>query len=56
MNTKKREKAILNHTPMKRYGHPDELFGAIVWLISDASTFVTGSEVAIDGGFSSMTI
>tara|TARA_B100001057_G_C22832911_1_gene944114 strand:+ start:671 stop:1447 length:777 start_codon:yes stop_codon:yes gene_type:complete len=54
--TKKREKAILNHTPMKRYGHPDELFGAIVWLISDASSFVTGSEVAIDGGFSSMTI
>ena len=53
---KKREKAILAHTPMKRYGDPEELFGAIVWLISDASTFVTGSEVAIDGGFSCMTI
>ena len=53
---KKRIKSILNHTPMGRFGHPDELLGAVVWLISDSSSFVTGSEIAIDGGFSSMTI
>ena len=46
----------MNHTPMLRYGKPNELFGGIVWLISDASTFVTGAEIPIDGGFSSMTI
>mgnify|MGYP002880343345 FL=1 len=51
-----RENAILGHTPMKRYGEAKELVGAIIWLSSDASSFVTGSEVAIDGGFSSMTI
>ena len=54
--TKDREKAILGHTPMKRYGSPDELIGATIWLASNASSFVTGSEIAIDGGFSAMTI
>ena len=54
--TKDREKAILNHTPMKRYGENSELIGATVWLASEASSFVTGSEVTIDGGFSCMTI
>ena len=53
---KKRHISIMNHTPMRRYGDPDELFGGIVWLISDASSFVTGAEISIDGGFSSMTI
>ena len=46
----------MTHTPMKRYGEPSELVGASIWLASDASTFVTGSEVTIDGGFSCMTI
>jgi len=54
--TPDREKAILSHTPMNRYGQPDELIGATLWLASDASGFVTGSEVAVDGGFSCMTI
>lgn len=54
--TKDREQAIINHTPMKRYGVPDELIGATIWLSSDASSFVTGAEIAIDGGFSAMTI
>tara|TARA_B100000767_G_C19695089_1_gene505759 strand:+ start:186 stop:962 length:777 start_codon:yes stop_codon:yes gene_type:complete len=54
--TKDREKAILGHTPMSRYGLPDELIGATIWLASSASSFVTGSEIAIDGGFSAMTI
>ena len=54
--TPEREAAILNHTPMGRYGDPSELLGAVLWLASDASSFVTGSEVAVDGGFSCMTI
>lgn len=51
-----RENAILSHTPMNRFGQPDELIGAMLWLASDASAFVTGTEVTVDGGFSCMTI
>ncbi len=51
-----RAKAVLAHTPMARYAEPDELSGAVIWLISDASSFVTGSLISIDGGFSSYTI
>ena len=54
--TPEREKAILGHTPMNRYGTPDELIGATIWLASSSSSFVTGAEIAIDGGFSCMTI
>ena len=54
--TKEREEAILNHTPMRRYGEKSELIGATIWLCSEASSFVTGSEITIDGGFSCMTI
>jgi NAD(P)-dependent dehydrogenase (short-subunit alcohol dehydrogenase family) len=54
--TKDRETAILNHTPMGRFGETHELIGAAVYLASDASNFVTGSELIVDGGFSAMTI
>lgn len=54
--TPQREAAILGHTPMARYGEPSELVGATLWLASDASSFVTGAEIAVDGGFSCMTI
>ncbi|MFM1757432.1 MAG: hypothetical protein RL193_9 [Actinomycetota bacterium] len=54
--TPEREAAILNHTPMSRFGTPDELIGAVIYLASDASSFVTGSELVVDGGFSAMTI
>lgn len=54
--TTEREKAILGHTPMGRYGDPHELKGAVLWLASDAASFVTGAEIAVDGGFSCMTI
>ncbi|RQV96578.1 SDR family oxidoreductase [bacterium] len=54
--TPEREKAILGHTPMGRYGNPAELIGAVLWLSSDAASFVTGAEIAVDGGFSCMTI
>jgi NAD(P)-dependent dehydrogenase (short-subunit alcohol dehydrogenase family) len=51
-----RNRAILGHTPMKRYGRPEELNGAVLWLCSDAATFVTGAEICVDGGFTAMTI
>ena len=54
--TPERKQAILGHTPMGRYGNPKELVGAVLWLASDAASFVTGAEIAVDGGFSSMTI
>ena len=54
--TPEREISILGHTPMERFGEPSELIGATLWLASDASGFVTGAEIAIDGGFSCMTI
>jgi NAD(P)-dependent dehydrogenase (short-subunit alcohol dehydrogenase family) len=54
--TPEREQAILNHTPMYRFGKPEELIGAAIFLASDASSFVTGSELVVDGGFSAMTI
>jgi NAD(P)-dependent dehydrogenase (short-subunit alcohol dehydrogenase family) len=37
---------------MGRFGNPDDLIGATLWLMSPASAFVTGTVVAIDGGFS----
>ena len=47
---------VIAHTPMGRFGQPDDLIGTLVWLLSDASSFVTGVEVPIDGGFSSYSI
>ena len=47
-----RGELIIKHTPFRRFGAPAELKGAIVWLLSDASQFVTGTVVNIDGGFS----
>jgi NAD(P)-dependent dehydrogenase (short-subunit alcohol dehydrogenase family) len=44
--------SILRQTPFNRFGNPEELIGALVWLLSDASAFVTGSMVNVDGGFS----
>lgn len=46
-----RGQEFLLRTPMRRYGHLDELVGAAVYLASDASTFVTGQIIAVDGGF-----
>jgi NAD(P)-dependent dehydrogenase (short-subunit alcohol dehydrogenase family) len=44
--------SVIRNTPFKRFGHPDELIGALVWLLSDASAFVTGAMICVDGGFS----
>jgi NAD(P)-dependent dehydrogenase (short-subunit alcohol dehydrogenase family) len=43
---------IIGHTPMGRFGTPDDLSGALLWLASDAARFVTGVVVPVDGGFS----
>ena len=51
-----RAKRVLEQTPMNRYARNDELVGAVVWLLSDAASFVTGSLITIDGGFSAYTI
>jgi NAD(P)-dependent dehydrogenase (short-subunit alcohol dehydrogenase family) len=47
-----RGQAILSHTPMGRFGDPDDLLGTLLWLISPASQFITGIVVPVDGGFS----
>lgn len=47
-----RGKQIIEHTPMSRYGKPEDLVGTVIWLISPASEFVTGTIIPIDGGFS----
>jgi NAD(P)-dependent dehydrogenase (short-subunit alcohol dehydrogenase family) len=54
--TDERRHSILGHTPMGRFGEPAELVGAVLWLASDASAFVTGAEICVDGGFLAMTI
>ncbi len=43
---------IREHTPMLRYGKPEDLIGSVIWLISPASEFITGTIIPIDGGFS----
>ncbi|OGO71965.1 MAG: D-mannonate oxidoreductase [Chloroflexi bacterium RBG_19FT_COMBO_56_12] len=47
-----RGKKIIDHTPMARFGDPEDLIGAVLWLLSPASAFVTGIVVPVDGGFS----
>jgi NAD(P)-dependent dehydrogenase (short-subunit alcohol dehydrogenase family) len=51
--TASRGSDILGGTPMKRYGKPEDLLGGIVFLCSPSASFVTGSSLAIDGGFGS---
>jgi NAD(P)-dependent dehydrogenase (short-subunit alcohol dehydrogenase family) len=50
-----RGQSILAHTPMNRFGTPEDLLGATLWLISPASAFVTGTVIPIDGGFSAFS-
>lgn len=47
-----RGQKIMDHTPMGRFGNPEDLTGAVMWLLSPASSFVTGVVIPIDGGFS----
>ena len=50
-----RGQSILTHTPMNRFGTPEDLLGATMWLISPASAFVTGAVIPVDGGFSAFS-
>lgn len=50
-----RGKTIINQTPMKRFGKPEELQGVANWLASEESSFVTGIVIPIDGGFSAFS-
>ncbi len=43
--------SIISHTPMGRFGTPEDLLGTVLWLMSPASAFVTGVVIAVDGGF-----
>jgi NAD(P)-dependent dehydrogenase (short-subunit alcohol dehydrogenase family) len=50
-----RGQAILNHTPMGRFGVPEDLIGTLLWLVSPASSFATGITIPVDGGFSAFS-
>jgi NAD(P)-dependent dehydrogenase (short-subunit alcohol dehydrogenase family) len=50
-----RGQSIIAHTPMARFGSPSDLLGALLWLVSPASDFVTGIVVPVDGGFSAFS-
>ena len=50
-----RGKSVIAHTPMNRFGTPEDLLGATMWLISPAAAFVTGAVIPVDGGFSAFS-
>ncbi len=50
-----RGKTIVDHTPMGRFGEPEELIGVTLWLASDAARFVNGVVIPVDGGFSAFS-
>jgi len=54
-NLTERGAAIISHTPMDRFGKPEDLSGPCIWLASDASKFVSGIVIPIDGGFSAFS-
>jgi NAD(P)-dependent dehydrogenase (short-subunit alcohol dehydrogenase family) len=47
-----RGKRIINHTPMGRFGDPVDVIGTVLWLLSPASAFVSGTVIPLDGGYS----
>lgn len=51
----KRGRSIIDHTPMGRFGDPEDLIRTILWLITPVSNFVTGIVVPVDGGFSAFS-
>jgi NAD(P)-dependent dehydrogenase (short-subunit alcohol dehydrogenase family) len=50
-----RAQKVIAATPMGRFGKPEELVGAVQWLCSDAASFVTGTVIPVDGGFSAFS-
>lgn len=54
-NLTERGKTIINHTPMGRFGNPEDLIGICIFLASDASIFLTGAVIPVDGGFNAFS-
>ena len=54
-NLTPRGQQIIDHTPAGRFGDPEDLLGAVLWLLSPASSFVSGIVLPIDGGFSAFS-
>lgn len=50
-----RGQTIIDHTPMGRFGNPEDLLGCVLWLLSDAAAFVHGTVIPIDGGFNAFS-
>jgi NAD(P)-dependent dehydrogenase (short-subunit alcohol dehydrogenase family) len=50
-----RGRAIIDHTPVGHFGDPEDLIGAVLWLLSDGASFVHGAVIPIDGGFSAFS-
>ena len=50
-----RGETIIGHTPMGRFGQAEDLLGTLLWLVDDASGFVTGTVIPVDGGFSAFS-
>jgi len=50
-----RGQLVINHTPLDRFGDPEELVGAVIWLLSPAASFVHGAVIPIDGGFNAFS-
>ena len=50
-----RGSTIINQTPFRRFGNPEEIVGTVIWLCSDASKFITGTIISIDGGFNAFS-
>jgi NAD(P)-dependent dehydrogenase (short-subunit alcohol dehydrogenase family) len=50
-----RGKTIMTHIPQGRFGSPEDLTGTMMWLVSPASTYITGVVVPVDGGFSAFS-
>jgi NAD(P)-dependent dehydrogenase (short-subunit alcohol dehydrogenase family) len=51
-----RGESVIAHTPFRRFGEPEDLLGAVHYLMSDASRFVTGTTLVVDGGFDAFAI
>jgi NAD(P)-dependent dehydrogenase (short-subunit alcohol dehydrogenase family) len=54
-NHTERGNIIISHTPMERFGTPEDLIGTLLWLCGEGSKFVTGTVIPIDGGFSAFS-
>ena len=54
-NYSERTSRYINNTPYRRLGNPEELTGTLIYLLSDASGFVTGETILVDGGFNAFS-